>query len=150
MVKCEIVFEGENYISFILGQKPIIYFIFQRRGPQRSVDVIVSAAFITTLLLLTFLSVEWLKDSVHLHSQFNLEALIWSCSLGVFLLRFMTLGTKINKKYKSVSVLITEQINLYVQIEQKPQKKEELMVSNSVLKLASDLLKVSLEFVNQC
>ncbi|XP_055538024.1 protein phtf isoform X2 [Wyeomyia smithii] len=113
----------------------------KRRGPQNSVDVIVSAAFITTLLLLAFLSVEWLKDSVHLHSQFNLEALVWSCAFGTFLLRFMTLGTKINKKYKSVSVLITEQINLYVQIEQKPNKKEELMISNNVLKLAADLLK---------
>ncbi|XP_019530966.3 protein phtf isoform X2 [Aedes albopictus] len=113
----------------------------KRRGPQNSVDVIVSAAFIITLLLLAFLSVEWLKDSVHLHSQFNLEALVWSCAFGTFLLRFMTLGTKINKKYKSVSVLITEQINLYVQIEQKPNKKEELMISNNVLKLAADLLK---------
>uniref|UniRef100_A0A182QM81 PHTF1/2 N-terminal domain-containing protein n=1 Tax=Anopheles farauti TaxID=69004 RepID=A0A182QM81_9DIPT len=113
----------------------------KRRGPQNSVDVIVSAAFIITLLLLAFLSVEWLKDSVHLHSQFNLEALAWSCAFGTFLLRFMTLGTKINKKYKSVSVLITEQINLYVQIEQKPNKKEELMISNNVLKLAADLLK---------
>ncbi|XP_058829601.1 protein phtf isoform X2 [Topomyia yanbarensis] len=113
----------------------------KRRGPQNSVDVIVSAAFIITLLLLAFLSVEWLKDSVHMHSQFNLEALMWSCAFGTFLLRFMTLGTKINKKYKSVSVLITEQINLYVQIEQKPNKKEELMISNNVLKLAADLLK---------
>ncbi|XP_052566153.1 protein phtf isoform X3 [Culex pipiens pallens] len=113
----------------------------KRRGPQNSVDGIVSAAFIITLLLLAFLSVEWLKDSVHLHSQFNLEALVWSCAFGTFLLRFMTLGTKINKKYKSVSVLITEQINLYVQIEQKPNKKEELMISNNVLKLAADLLK---------
>lgn len=34
------------------------------------------------------------------------------------------------------------QINLYLQIEQKPNKKEELMVANSVLKLAADLLKV--------
>jgi hypothetical protein len=31
---------------------------------------------------------------------------------------------------------------LYLQIEQKPNKKEELMVANSVLKLAADLLKV--------
>ncbi|XP_058458625.1 protein phtf isoform X3 [Malaya genurostris] len=113
----------------------------KRRGPQNSVDVIVSAAFIITLLLLAFLSVEWLKDSVHMHSQVNLEALVWSCAFGTFLLRFMTLGTKINKKYKSVSVLITEQINLYVQIEQKPNKKDELMISNNVLKLAADLLK---------
>lgn len=54
----------------------------------------------------------------------------------------MTLGTKINQKYRNLSVLITEQINLYLQIEQKPNNKEELMVANSVLKLAADLLKV--------
>ncbi|XP_055320501.1 protein phtf [Sitodiplosis mosellana] len=113
----------------------------KRRGPQRSVEVIVSGSFILTLLLLAFLSVEWLKDSVQLQSQHTLEALIWSCALGCFLLRFMTLGTKINRKYRSISVLITEQINLYLQIEQKPHNKDELMVSNSVLKLAADLLK---------
>ncbi|XP_037806609.1 putative homeodomain transcription factor [Lucilia sericata] len=113
----------------------------KKRGPQRSVDIIVSAAFIITLLLLAFLSVEWLKDSVHLHSHLNLEALMWSTTIGIFLLRFMTLGNKIHHKYRSVSVLITEQINLYLQIEKKPKKKDELMVSNSVLKLASDLLK---------
>lgn len=113
----------------------------KKRGPQRSVDVIVSAAFVLTLLLLAFLSVEWLKGSVHLHSHLNLEALTWSTFIGIFLLRFMTLGNKINRKYRSISVLITEQINLYLQIEQKPKKKDELMVSNSVLKLAADLLK---------
>lgn len=105
---------------------------------------------------------------MQLQSQHNLEALIWSCALGCFILRFMTLGTKINRKYRSISVLITEQINLYlqviainhqlllflfclfidrhfsnyIQIEQKPHNKDELMVSNSVLKLAADLLKV--------
>ncbi|EDW02003.1 GH21753 [Drosophila grimshawi] len=113
----------------------------KKRGPQRSVDIIVSAAFIVTLLLLAFLSVEWLKDSVNLHTHLTLEALIWSITIGIYLLRFMTLGQKIQHKYRSVSVLITEQINLYLQIEQKPKKKEELMVSNSVLKLAADLLK---------
>ncbi|KAH8285589.1 hypothetical protein KR054_011348, partial [Drosophila jambulina] len=113
----------------------------KKRGPQRSVDIIVSAAFIVTLLLLAFLSVEWLKDSVHLHTHLTMEALIWSVTIGIYLLRFMTLGQKIQHKYRSVSVLITEQINLYLQIEQKPKKKEELMVSNSVLKLAADLLK---------
>jgi hypothetical protein len=39
-------------------------FAFQKRGPQRSVDVIVSAAFLITLLLLSFLSVECLKVGV--------------------------------------------------------------------------------------
>ena len=34
------------------------------------------------------------------------------------------------------------QINLYLQMEQKPHKKDELMMANSVLKLAEALLKV--------
>lgn len=73
--------------------------------------------------------------------------MVWSFGLGIMLLRFMTLGTKINRKYRNLSVLITEQINLYLQIEQKAEKKEELMVANSVLKLAADLLKVSKNFI---
>ncbi|XP_023018004.2 putative homeodomain transcription factor [Leptinotarsa decemlineata] len=121
----------------------------KKRGPQRSVDVIVSTAFVANLLLLTFLCVEVLKDTVFF-SQYYLEALIWCIGLGILLLRFMTLGTKINKKYRNLSVLITEQINLHLQIEQishkkdelnVSQKKEELNVSNNVLKLAIDLLK---------
>lgn len=75
-------------------------------------------------------------------SQYYLEALIWCVGLGILLLRFMTLGTNINKKYRNLSVLITEQINLHLQIEQKPHKKDELTVANNVLKLAIDLLKV--------
>ncbi|XP_039290801.1 protein phtf [Nilaparvata lugens] len=113
----------------------------KKRGPQRSVDMVVSAVFLITLLLLSFVSVEFLKDSIRLHVEYNVEALAWCIVLGFFLLRFMTLGDKINRKYRNLSVLITEQINLYLQIEQKPNKKDELMVANSVLKLAADLLK---------
>lgn len=102
------------YQSYTHIKKYVI--CLKKRGPQRSVDVIVSAAFIVTLLLLAFLSVEWLKDSVHLHSHLNLEALMWSTTIGIFLVRFMTLGNKIHHKYRSVSVLITEQINLYLQV----------------------------------
>ncbi|XP_065202605.1 protein phtf [Planococcus citri] len=108
----------------------------KKRGPQRSVDVIVSTAFLITVILLSFLSVELLKDS-----EYNVEAVGWCIVIGFFMLRFMTLGTKINRKYRNLSTIITEQINLYLQIEQKPNKKEELMVANSVLKLAADLLK---------
>lgn len=73
--------------------------------------------------------------------------MVWCFGLGILLLRFMTLGTEINKKYRNLSLLITEQINLYLQIEQKPEKKNELMVANSVLKLAADLLKVILKLL---
>ncbi|BES92361.1 Male germ-cell putative homeodomain transcription factor [Nesidiocoris tenuis] len=113
----------------------------RKRGPQHSVDVIVSTVFLITIILLTYLAIEHIKDSDKSEYQCNVEALVWSIILGLFLLRFMTLGTKINRKYRNLSVLITEQINLYLQIEQKPNKKEELMVANSVLKLAADLLK---------
>uniref|UniRef100_T1HJG4 Phtf-FEM1B_bdg domain-containing protein n=4 Tax=Rhodnius TaxID=13248 RepID=T1HJG4_RHOPR len=98
----------------------------RKRGPQHSVDVIVSFVFLFTLLLLGFLAVEHLKDSERNNMQNHAEALVWCIILGFFLLRFMTLGTKINRKYRNLSVLITEQINLYLQIEQKPNKKEEL------------------------
>nr|XP_050868426.1 protein phtf isoform X3 [Vespula vulgaris] len=134
-------------IFWIEGMYIYYHETLQRRGPQRSVDVIVSSVFIVTLLLLSFISLELIKDLESLHSQYNVEALFWSFSLGIFILRFMTLGTKVNKKYRNLSVLITEQkkyffqINLYLQIEQKPHKKEELMVANSVLKLAADLIK---------
>lgn len=53
-----------------------------------------------------------LQDLESLHSRYNVEALFWSFSLGIFILRFMTLGTKINKKYRNLSVLITEQVIL--------------------------------------
>ena len=63
-------------------------------------------------------------------------------SLGVYLVRVMSLGSLINRKYRNLSVVLTEQINLYLQIEQKPHKKDRLVLANNVLKLASDLLKV--------
>lgn len=60
----------------------------------------------------------------------------------------MTLGTKINYKYvnRNLLILTTEQINLHLQIEQNPDKKEKLTVANNVLKLAADLLKVNINF----
>lgn len=86
------------------------------------------------------------QETLSLNILSNVEALVWSFGLGIFLLRFLTLGTRINKKYRNLSVLLTEQINLYLQIEQKPHKKEELTVANNVLKLAIDLLKVRHSF----
>lgn len=51
------------------------------------------------------------------------------------------------KEIKFFSVLLFPQINLYLQIEQKPHKKDELMVANSVLKLAADLIKVDMTII---
>lgn len=114
----------------------------KKHGPQRSVDVIVSTAFIIGVCILSLLCVQWLKENEQFADRlYCWEMVCWSMALGIFLMRFMILGSKINKKYRNLSVLITEQINLYLHMEQKPHKKEELMLANNVLKLAADLLK---------
>ncbi|XP_068631825.1 protein phtf [Battus philenor] len=114
----------------------------RRRGPQRSVDVIVSAAFMLTLILLACVSAQLLRDSVTLECGWLPEAMVWSCCLGIYLLRLLTLGSNVNRKYRGcLSAILTEQINLHLAIEQRPESKEQLTVANNVLKLAADLLK---------
>ncbi|XP_050720017.1 protein phtf-like isoform X3 [Eriocheir sinensis] len=114
----------------------------RKRGPQRSVDVIVSATFAITLLLVSYLCFELLREDEKLqNSMYSIELFLWCFAIGIYLMRFMTLGAMINKKYSSLSVLITEQINMYLHMEQKPQKKDELTLANNVLKLVSVLLK---------
>ncbi|XP_061639693.1 putative homeodomain transcription factor 1 isoform X2 [Phyllopteryx taeniolatus] len=76
-----------------------------------------------------------------LDSLTNWELMLWASSLVLFLLRLATLGSETNCKYSNSSVLLTEQINLYLKIEKKPNKKEELNIVNNVLKLATKLMK---------
>ncbi|XP_068172171.1 putative homeodomain transcription factor 1 isoform X2 [Antennarius striatus] len=83
---------------------------------------------------------------LHSHKTFlesltNWELMVWASSLILFLLRLATLGTETNSKYSNSSVLLTEQINLYLKMEKKPNKKEELNIVNNVLKLATKLMK---------
>lgn len=85
-----------------------------------------------------------LKDSSDTYTSRLIcwEMVFWTLALGLYIMRLMILGSRINQKYRSnLSVLITEQINLYLQLERKPHKKEALMLANHVLKLAVDLLK---------
>ncbi|KAF3859155.1 hypothetical protein F7725_021554 [Dissostichus mawsoni] len=71
------------------------------------------------------------RNLLHVHETFlechyNWELVIWCSSLSLFLLRFVTLGSETSKKYSNTSILLTEQINLYLKMEKKPNKKEEL------------------------
>ncbi|XP_032895736.1 protein PHTF2 isoform X2 [Amblyraja radiata] len=114
----------------------------KRRGPQRSVDVIVSSAFLLTLSVVFICCAQLL----HIHETFldfhyNWELVIWCIPLTLYLLRFVMLGSETNNKYSNTSILLTEQINLYLKMEKKPNKKEELNLVNNVLKLATKLLK---------
>ncbi|XP_015197824.2 putative homeodomain transcription factor 1 isoform X1 [Lepisosteus oculatus] len=114
----------------------------KRRGPQRSVDVIVSSVFLVALSIAFVCCAQFLQSHhTFLDSMYNWELLIWESSLIIFLLRLATLGSETNRKYSNMSVLLTEQINLYLKMEKKPSKKEELNIVNNVLKLATKLMK---------
>uniref|UniRef100_A0A8C2Q294 Putative homeodomain transcription factor 1 n=1 Tax=Cyprinus carpio TaxID=7962 RepID=A0A8C2Q294_CYPCA len=114
----------------------------KRRGPQRSVDVIVSSIFLLALSF-SFIICAQLLHSHHtfLDSETNWELMVWCGALMVFLLRLATLGAETNRKYSNASVLLTEQINLYLKMEKKPNKKDQLNIVNNVLRLATKLLK---------
>ena len=61
--------------------------------------------------------VEILKNpESFLDHLYNWEMISWGLVLGFLMLRLITLGSKINKKYRNLSVLLTEQINLYLQV----------------------------------
>ncbi|XP_055016809.1 putative homeodomain transcription factor 1 isoform X2 [Boleophthalmus pectinirostris] len=114
----------------------------RRRGPQRSVDVIVSTIFLLALSISFIVCAQLLHNhKTYLESLTNWELVVWGPSLLLFLLRLATLGSETNSKYSNSSVLLTEQINLYLKMEKKPNKKEELNIVNNVLKLATKLMK---------
>ncbi|KAM9813245.1 putative homeodomain transcription factor 1 [Neosynchiropus ocellatus] len=114
----------------------------RRRGPQRSVDVIVSTIFLLALSISFIICAQLLHShKTFLDSLTNWELVLWGSSLILFLLRLATLGSETNCKYSNSSVLLTEQINLYLKMEKKPNKKEELSIVNNVLKLATKLMK---------
>ncbi|XP_022617094.1 putative homeodomain transcription factor 2 [Seriola dumerili] len=114
----------------------------RRRGPQRSVDVIVSTIFLLALSISFIICAQLLHShKTFLQSLTNWELMVWASSLILFLLRLATLGSETNCKYSNSSVLLTEQINLYLKMEKKPNKKEELSIVNNVLKLATKLMK---------
>ncbi|KAM9410405.1 putative homeodomain transcription factor 1 [Pholidichthys leucotaenia] len=114
----------------------------RRRGPQRSVDVVVSSIFLLALSISFIICAQLLHNhKAFLQSLTNWELMVWCSSLILFLLRLATLGSETNSKYSNSSVLLTEQINLYLRMEKKPIKKEELSIVNNVLKLATKLMK---------
>ncbi|XP_016348507.1 putative homeodomain transcription factor 2 [Sinocyclocheilus anshuiensis] len=111
-----------NLVSVTLGLTPFAFRLFQHKD------------------------LDYLLQLLHVHETFlefhyNWELVIWCTSLSLYLLRFVTLGSETSKKYSNTSILLTEQINLYLKMEKKPNKKEELTLVNNVLKLATKLLK---------
>ncbi|KAF1772309.1 Transcription factor homeodomain, male germ-cell [Phytophthora cactorum] len=116
----------------------------KRQGRQRAADEIVSTSFLIILVLLVVMGMQAVSDgsgSLSPETIVHIEVAIWCMLSSVFMLRFMMLGSNINKKYQNTSLLLTEQMNVYLRLLAKPHKKEKLLVSNNVLKLACKLLK---------
>ncbi|XP_044139415.1 protein PHTF1 isoform X1 [Bufo gargarizans] len=114
----------------------------KRRGPQRSVDVIVSSVYLVTLSIAFICCAQVLHGhTTFLNYVYNWELLIWEAALLIYLLRLTSLGSDTNKKYSNVSILLTEEINIYLKMEKKPNKKEQLSIVNNVLKLSSKLIQ---------
>lgn len=44
------------------------------------------------------------------------QLLVWCCFISFFLLRYLTLGSNTNNRYRDTSVLLTEQINVQLRI----------------------------------
>ncbi|KAL5967763.1 putative homeodomain transcription factor 2 [Taenia solium] len=118
----------------------------KKRGPQRSIECIITATFYLAFAFGLFFCARFLISNPSRRGGVFSSLAVWdilayTAALSFFLLRFLTLGTKITKKFRNVSILITEQMNLNLCINRKPHKKEELSITNQVLKLAESLLK---------
>lgn len=44
---------------------------------------------------------------------YNVEVIAWCLMLGIYLMRYMTLGSRISQKYRNLSVIITEQVRAF-------------------------------------
>ncbi|CAN0195636.1 unnamed protein product [Ectocarpus sp. 12 AP-2014] len=123
----------------------------RRHRRERKADAVVSSAFFLSLALLAAILSEAIsRESRFLSTVVHWELLVWCCFISFFLLRYLTLGSNTNNRYRDTSVLLTEQINVQLRVLQntsnkeaskKVVKRERLGVSTNVLKLATKLLK---------
>ncbi len=122
----------------------------RRYEAQRLADTVVSSTFRNVVLLLTILCIEVFlgKDKRPFLTQlWHWELLVWGGVSSVFLLRYFSLGSRINEKYNDPGVLLTESINIQLRIFENScrtndqAKREKLQISANVLKLAVKLLK---------
>jgi len=113
----------------------------RRRGPQRSTDLIFTAAYTCFMFLLCFVSVTMVSGGGHFsRTTFFWECGAWLAALATFLTAYLVTGIKIHKKYNNTSILLTEQFNLFMQMERKPEKKEALQRVNNALTTTNRLI----------
>jgi len=114
---------------------------------QRVTDAVVTLTFYGFIALMVVVVVEFFStENPHFPSTLvHWELLTWWLVISVYLLRFMMLGIRINRRYRNFSVLLTEQMNVQLRIlasrPEEKEKRERLAISSKVLELAIKLLK---------
>ena len=125
--------------------------LFSRRTQRRSADFVVQTVFFLSIPPMIGLLRESFKSSGDDSDALNSGSvgqnvrswyiLVWSAILSLYILRFIGLVDRINRKYRSTSVLLTEMINIQLRLLRYPRKKEILSIANGVLKNTVKLLR---------
>ncbi|CAM9209534.1 unnamed protein product [Chrysoparadoxa australica] len=134
--------------------------LWLRRHPhQRTADAVATCSFFLVISLVAVIIVEALavkevqakggsmvqqQQGRMINALLLWELLAWCAGTGLYLLRFLTLGARINNRYRDTSVLLTEQINVQLRLLQsggQKEKRDKLVISGHVLKIAGKLLK---------
>lgn len=130
--------------------------LLRKRGTRRDVDLVAQTLFVLTMVLVVAMLVADMQgaspsssSSVSAGAGAEAESLgpaqlimlLWAVVSFYFSLRFMGIGKSVASKNQATAQLQIEQINLYLRMLRRPEKKEELASANAVLKLATSLLK---------
>uniref|UniRef100_A0A1I8FIF1 Neur_chan_memb domain-containing protein n=1 Tax=Macrostomum lignano TaxID=282301 RepID=A0A1I8FIF1_9PLAT len=72
----------------------------RKRGPQRSTNSVIASVFYTFIAICCLMCIQLLQAPRQFLQQMgNWDLLVLTAGLSIFLLQFITLGTKINKKF---------------------------------------------------
>ncbi|KII62414.1 putative homeodomain transcription factor 2 [Thelohanellus kitauei] len=120
----------------------------RKSGPFHSIEFIVSSVVYMGGFFISYVCIKYLYDlnfkkAEHrfIDEYLNWEVFSFSILLSFFIFRFVSYSKQLTSKYNNNSELLTEQLNLYLQLDVNPQKKHHYSIANNVLKLASKLIK---------
>lgn len=103
----------DNLFGIVRKEDEISSCWLQKYGPRKSVDVVVSFSCVSCLVCVIFTCFMVVRAEENFTSSIYVwEAMCWLLAVGMFLLKFMMLGSKTNQKFHNSSILTTEQVRL--------------------------------------
>lgn len=123
-------------------------------GPYKVSDTISYVLFMTALFLVGAVAFRAVQNFSNSNPKMPLKVMngvpstlgdwflvCWAMILAVYVQRIMSLASKTHDKFQNTSVLLTEELNIHMRLLRKPEKKDELVACNSMLKTAAALIK---------